>query len=35
MGIIFEDAPIMYSNLIDMSNYFFTAVFIIEMVLKM
>lgn len=35
MGIIFEDAPITYANLIDMSNYFFTAVFIIEMVLKL
>lgn len=35
MGIIFENAPIMYTYLLNLTNYFFTAVFFIEMVIKM
>lgn len=35
MGISFENQPILYSYLLDLSNYFFTFVFTIEMLLKM
>jgi len=35
MGITFENEPPEYTYLLDLSNYFFTAVFFIEMVLKM
>ena len=35
MGITFENEPIFYTQMIDLSNYFFTLIFTIEMVLKM
>lgn len=35
MGISFENEPPMYTYLLDLSNYFFTAIFLIEMLLKM
>jgi len=35
MGMSYENEPILYTWLIDLSNYFFTAIFLIEMILKM
>lgn len=35
MAIGFEDAPYLYSHLLDLSNYVFTAIFVIEMYLKL
>jgi len=35
MGINFENAPVLYAWLLDQTNYFFTVVFIFEMLLKM
>lgn len=35
MGINFENAPVLYAWLLDQTNYFFTAIFIIEMLLKL
>lgn len=35
MGISFENEPPMYTYLLDLSNYFFTAIFLIEMLLKL
>lgn len=35
MGINFEDAPVIYGKLLDISNYFFTAIFVVEAYLKL
>lgn len=35
MGITFENEPILYTYMLNLSNYFFTAIFTFEMVLKM
>lgn len=35
MGIAYENAPVLYTYMLDLTNYFFTAVFTIEMYVKM
>jgi len=35
MGITFENEPPQYTAFLDITNYIFTAIFAIEMILKM